>query len=210
MHCFSLTTENHIAHLVLNQPDTLNTMGPTFWRELDEVLTTLKKLTTSGQITIVTITHKFREVNTYCDAVTVLRRGQLIGTKPTSELDNDMMAEMMVGRRETRSVVERENRAPGKAVLKLEGLSVADNVGQLAVDDLALEIRAGEIVGVAGVSGNGQRELVEVLAELVLGEALLASGALSRVTQIEARLVGPPPGLIVRVVADRFIPWRYA
>jgi simple sugar transport system ATP-binding protein len=103
-------------------------------------------------------------VNAYCDAVTVLRRGQLIGTKPTSELDNDTMAEMMVGRRETRSVVERETRAPGKAVLKLEGLSVADNVGQLAVEKLALDIRAGEIVGVAGVSGNGQRELVETLA----------------------------------------------
>ncbi len=145
--------------LILDEPTSVLTPD-----EADEVLTTLKKLTDDGQITIVTITHKFREVNTYCDAVTVLRRGQLIGTKPTSELDNDMMAEMMVGRRETRTVVERETRAPGKAVLKLEGLSVADNVGQLAVEDLALEIRAGEIVGVAGVSGNGQRELVETLA----------------------------------------------
>lgn len=145
--------------LILDEPTSVLTPD-----EADEVLTTLKKLTTDGLITIVTITHKFREVNTFCDAVTVLRRGQLIGTKPTSELDNDMMAEMMVGRRETRTVVEREARAPGKAVLKLEGLSVADNVGQLAVEDLALDIRAGEIVGVAGVSGNGQRELVETLA----------------------------------------------
>ncbi len=153
--------------LILDEPTSVLTPD-----EADEVLTTLKKLTTSGQITIVTITHKFREVNTYCDAVTVLRRGQLIGTRPTSELDNDTMAEMMVGRRETRSVVEREARAPGKAVLKLEGLSVADNVGQLAVEDLALEIRAGEIVGVAGVSGNGQHELVETLA----GQRDLESG----------------------------------
>ena len=145
--------------LILDEPTSVLTPD-----EADEVLTTLKKLTTDGQITIVTITHKFREVNTYCDAVTVLRRGQLIGTKPTRELDNDMMAEMMVGRRETRTVVERETRAPGKVVLKLEGLSVADNVGQRAVEELALEIRAGEIVGVAGVSGNGQRELVETLA----------------------------------------------
>jgi simple sugar transport system ATP-binding protein len=145
--------------LILDEPTSVLTPD-----EADEVLTTLKKLTTGGQITIVTITHKFREVNTYCDAVTVLRRGQLIGTRPTRELDNDTMAEMMVGRRETRSVVERETRAPGKPVLKLEGLSVADNVGQLAVEDLALEVRAGEIVGVAGVSGNGQRELVETLA----------------------------------------------
>ena len=145
--------------LILDEPTSVLTPD-----EADEVLTTLKKLTTDGLITIVTITHKFREVNTYCDAVTVLRRGQLIGTKPTRELDNDMMAEMMVGRRETRTVVEREARAPGKAVLKLEGLSVADNVGQLAVEDFELDVRAGEIVGIAGVSGNGQRELVEALA----------------------------------------------
>ena len=145
--------------LILDEPTSVLTPD-----EADEVLTTLKKLTNDGLITIVTITHKFREVNTYCDAVTVLRRGQLIGTKPTSELDNEAMAEMMVGRREIRTVVERETRAPGKAVLRLEGLSVADNVGQLAVEELALDIRAGEIVGVAGVSGNGQRELVETLA----------------------------------------------
>jgi len=145
--------------LILDEPTSVLTPD-----EADEVLTTLKKLTNDGKITIVTITHKFREVNTYCDAVTVLRRGQLIGTRPTRELDNDMMAEMMVGRRETRTVVERDSRAPGKAVLKLEGLSVADNVGQLAVEDFKLDIRAGEIVGIAGVSGNGQRELVEALA----------------------------------------------
>ena len=66
----------------------------------------------------------------------MLRRGQLIGTKPTSELDNDMMAEMMVGRRETRVLVEREARVPGKAVLRIESLSVADNIGQRAVDGL--------------------------------------------------------------------------
>jgi simple sugar transport system ATP-binding protein len=125
-------------------------------------------------------------VNAFCDTVTVLRRGKLIGTRPTTELDNDTMAEMMVGRRETRVVVEREQHALGKAVLKLEGLSVADNVGQLAVEDLSLEIRAGEIVGVAGVSGNGQRELVETLAGqrhrqsgrmLVHGEAYAATRA---------------------------------
>jgi simple sugar transport system ATP-binding protein len=132
--------------------------------EADEVLSTLKKLTRDGQLTLVIITHKFREVNAFCDTVTVLRRGKLVDTRPTQDLDNDIMAEMMVGRRENRVVVEREARPPGKAVLKIEGLSVADHVGQLAVDELALEIRAGEIVGVAGVSGNGQRELVETLA----------------------------------------------
>ena len=145
--------------LILDEPTSVLTPD-----EADEVLGTLKKMTNDGRITIVTITHKFREVNAFCDAVTVLRRGQHVGTKPTSELDNDTMAEMMVGRRETRTEVEREARAAGKTVLSLEGLSVADNVGQLAVEEMALEVHAGEIVGVAGVSGNGQRELVETLA----------------------------------------------
>jgi general nucleoside transport system ATP-binding protein len=145
--------------LILDEPTSVLTPD-----EADEVLSTLKKLTERKQLTIVTITHKFREVNAFCDTVTVLRRGRLVGTRPTAELDNDTMAEMMVGRRETRVAVERDAHAPGKPVLQVVNLSVADNIGQRAVDDLSLEIRAGEIVGVAGVSGNGQRELVETLA----------------------------------------------
>lgn len=145
--------------LILDEPTSVLTPD-----EADEVLSTLKALTQAGELTIVTITHKFREVNAFCDTVTVLRRGTLVDTRPTRELDNDTMAEMMVGRRENRVVVEREARAPGAAVLSIEGLSVADHVGQLAVEELSLQIRAGEIVGVAGVSGNGQRELVETLA----------------------------------------------
>jgi simple sugar transport system ATP-binding protein len=155
--------------LILDEPTSVLTPD-----EADEVLSTLKKLTEARELTIVTITHKFREVNAFCDTVTVLRRGKLVGTRPTSELDNDTMAEMMVGRRETRSTVERDARAAGKPVLKIEELSVADNVGQSAVDELSLEIRSGEIVGIAGVSGNGQRELVEALA----GQRHAASGRL--------------------------------
>jgi ABC-type uncharacterized transport system ATPase subunit len=145
--------------LILDEPTSVLTPD-----EADEVLSTLKQMATSGRITIVTITHKFREVNAFCDTVTVLRRGKLVGTRPTRELDNDTMAEMMVGQRETRSAVERQAKAPGDVVLKIDGLSVADNVGQLAVEAIDLEIRSGEIVGIAGVSGNGQRELVEALS----------------------------------------------
>ena len=145
--------------LILDEPTSVLTPD-----EADEVLSTLKKLTQAGELTIVVITHKFREVNAFCDTVTVLRRGKLVGTRPTRELDNDTMAEMMVGRREERDTVERETRAPGKAVLRIEDLAVADNLGQYAVEDFTLDIHAGEIVGIAGVSGNGQRELVEALA----------------------------------------------
>ena len=103
--------------LILDEPTSVLTPD-----EADEVLSTLKKLTEEKKLTIITITHKFREVNAFCDTVTVLRRGKLIDTKPTAELDNDTMAEMMVGQRETRSTVEREARAPGKAVLSIEAL----------------------------------------------------------------------------------------
>jgi len=153
--------------LILDEPTSVLTPD-----EADEVLSTLKGLTEQKKLTIVTITHKFREVNAFCDTVTVLRRGRLVGTRPTADLDNDTMAEMMVGQRETRAVVERDAHAPGRPVLRIEALSVADNIGQPAVDGLSLEIRAGEIVGVAGVSGNGQRELVETLA----GQRHAASG----------------------------------
>ena len=74
------------------------------------------------------------------------------------------MVEMMVGRRETRVVAERDGRSPGKKLLQIDRLSVADNVGQLAVEELSLDIRSAKIVGMAGVSGNGQGELVETLA----------------------------------------------
>jgi ABC-type uncharacterized transport system ATPase subunit len=168
--------------LILDEPTSVLTPD-----EADEVLSTLKKLTDDGQVTIVTITHKFREVNAFCDTVTVLRRGKLVDTRPTTELDNDKMAEMMVGQRENREVVARAARAPGEAVLRIEGLSVADHVGQLAVEELALEIRAGEIVGVAGVSGNGQRELVETLAGQRHAEAgrMLVHGELYTATRPE-------------------------
>jgi general nucleoside transport system ATP-binding protein len=103
--------------LILDEPTSVLTPD-----EADEVLSTLRKLASDGQITAIVITHKFREVNAFCDTVTVLRRGKLVGTRPTAELDNDTMAEMMVGKREDRAVVERQARAPGKAVLKLASL----------------------------------------------------------------------------------------
>jgi simple sugar transport system ATP-binding protein len=145
--------------LILDEPTSVLTPD-----EADEVLSTLKRLAQASELTIIVITHKFREVNAFCDTVTVLRRGKLVASRPTHELDNDTMAEMMVGRREDRITVERVSRAPGRVVLGIEGLAVADNLGQRAVDNFTLEVRAGEIVGVAGVSGNGQRELIETLA----------------------------------------------
>jgi simple sugar transport system ATP-binding protein len=145
--------------LILDEPTSVLTPD-----EANEVLSTLRQMARDGRLTVVIITHKFREVNAFCDTVTILRRGRLVDTRPVEALDNDAMAEMMVGQRQTRGSVERAGRPPGKPVLQIDNLSVADSAGRRAVDELSLEIRAGEIVGVAGVSGNGQRELVETLA----------------------------------------------
>jgi simple sugar transport system ATP-binding protein len=144
--------------LILDEPTSVLTPA-----EADEVLGTIKRMTRRGLLTVLMITHKFREVNAFADAVTVLRRGRLAGSGRAADLDNAAMAEMMIGHREARQAVDRTTRGAGAPVLEVEALRAADDSGQTAVEDLGLRVCGGEIVGIAGVSGNGQRELIEVL-----------------------------------------------
>jgi general nucleoside transport system ATP-binding protein len=144
--------------IILDEPTSVLTPA-----EADEVLGTIKRMTRRGLITVLMITHKFREVNAFADAVTILRRGKLSGSGKVAELDNAAMAEMMIGRREVKPSVNRAARETGAPVLQIEGLEAVDDTGQPAVEGIDLTVRAGEIVGIAGVSGNGQRELIEVL-----------------------------------------------
>jgi simple sugar transport system ATP-binding protein len=112
------------------------------------------------------ITHKFREVMAFADTVSVLRRGRLAGEGTVSDLTPARLAEMMVGAREIpeASAARRNGRhAAAPPRLAVEGLVVEDDAGRAAVDRVSLAVRPGEIVGIAGVSGNGQRELVEAL-----------------------------------------------
>jgi simple sugar transport system ATP-binding protein len=135
-------------------------------QEADEVLGMLKDMARAGEVTVLMITHKFREVMAFADRVSVLRRGQLAGEGKVEDLTPAAMAEMMVGARVIPSADKRRSRWNGEADrvrLSIEGLTVAGDSGLPAVTDLSLDVRAGEIVGVAGVSGNGQRELVEAL-----------------------------------------------
>jgi simple sugar transport system ATP-binding protein len=110
------------------------------------------------------ISHKFREVIEFADEVTVLRRGRLAGRGRVADLTPDAMARMMVGDEPPRATGAREARPRGDVVLRIDSLTAHDDLGMPAVAELRLEVRAGEIVGIAGVSGNGQEELVEVLA----------------------------------------------
>ncbi len=145
--------------LILDEPTAVLTP-----QETDHLLTVLRELTRQG-VGIVFITHKLREVLAVADDIVVLRGGRVVGSTSPDETDETGLAEMMVGR----SVVLRVDKSaaqPGDVVLSVEGLSVDDDRGQRALNEVSLEVRAGEILGVAGVEGNGQRELVEAVTGL--------------------------------------------
>ena len=143
--------------LILDEPTAVLT--PT---ETDELLKVLRELADQGAA-IIFITHKLREAIAVCDTITVLRAGQVVGTTTPQETDRAGLANMMVGRSVVLQV-EKGDAHPGDVVLDVAGLEVDDDRGQRAVNGLDLQVRSGEIVGVAGVEGNGQRELVEALA----------------------------------------------
>ena len=130
-------------------------------QETDELLAVMRDLAESG-VGIIFITHKLREVLAVTDRVTVMRQGKVVADVQTEGATQQSLAEAMVGR----SVVLRVDKgaaAPGEVVLQVSDLRVKDSRGQGAVNGLDLQVRAGEILGVAGVEGNGQRELVEAL-----------------------------------------------
>ncbi|HAY64961.1 MAG TPA: heme ABC transporter ATP-binding protein [Acidimicrobiaceae bacterium] len=133
-------------------------------QEADHLLGVLRELTQTG-LGVVFITHKLREVLAVADDIVVLRNGEVVGQTTPAETSENGLAEMMVGRsvmlRVDKSVAE-----PGDVVLELEKLSVEDDRGQIALNEVSFEVREGEILGVAGVEGNGQRELVEAITGL--------------------------------------------
>jgi general nucleoside transport system ATP-binding protein len=161
--------------LILDEPTSVLTP-----QEADEVLGLMRDLTTRGELTVLMITHKFREVMAYADDVTVLRKGRQVGTTSVAKTDRDQLANWMMGTSSAapESSVQdspvlkeiRAERAARKPLdlqaairLELRGLSVQDDRGHTAVRHATLAVRAGEILGLAGVSGNGQKELVEAL-----------------------------------------------
>ena len=145
--------------LILDEPTAVLT--PQEVEDLFKVLLSLKEQGTS----IVFITHKIKEVLAVSDRVSVLRRGRKIGTKATAETNEQDLAEMMVGRVVLLNV-EKEPAKPGAEVLRIENLTVKDQFGQEKVRGVDLSVRSGEVLGIAGVEGNGQSELVEAIAGL--------------------------------------------
>jgi simple sugar transport system ATP-binding protein len=130
-------------------------------QETDELILVIKNLASLG-VGVIVITHKLREVMALADRVVVLRNGKVVGTTTPKESDEAGLAQMMVGR----SVVLEVDKGvanPGNPVLTVKGLEVFDDRNLLAVKGVDLEVRSGEILGIAGVEGNGQRELVEAI-----------------------------------------------
>jgi simple sugar transport system ATP-binding protein len=123
----------------------------------------LRDMVRRGDLTVLMITHKFREVMAFADEVTILRRGRLAGVGRVCDLTPDAMAGMMIGAQELTKSPAR-SATFGAPRLDVDRLSALDDAGQPALHEVSLTIKAGEIVGIAGVSGNGQRQLVEVLA----------------------------------------------
>lgn len=145
--------------LILDEPTSVLT--PT---EADEVLDKIYQLTRDGQLSVLIITHKFREVTRYADDVTVLRKGEFIGATQVKDTTPEALADMMVGGESLSKPPARESVADRRAILKIDKLVVHNDQGLTAVNQLNLTVHSGEIVGIAGVSGNGQKQLVEALA----------------------------------------------
>jgi len=133
-------------------------------QEADELFQIMRSLAQQGK-SIIFITHKLREVLDVSDRITVIRRGKVIGTVQPQAADQNQLAEMMVGHA-VQLELERKPANPGEAVLKVENLVVADETRQVTVDGVSFDVRAGEVLGIAGVQGNGQTELVEALTGL--------------------------------------------
>jgi general nucleoside transport system ATP-binding protein len=142
--------------------------------EADHLFRILGQLKDQGK-TIILITHKLREIMAITDAVSVMRRGEMVATRMTNETSVEELAELMVGRRVLLRV-DKGPAAPGDVKLSVRNLTVRDSRGVVMVDNVSLDVRAGEIVGIAGVAGNGQSQLLETIAGIraaAEGEVLL-------------------------------------
>ena len=172
----------HAQLLILDEPTAVLTP-----QEVEEFFAILRGMRAQGK-TIVIITHKLSEVLAISDDVTVMRDGQVVGNVKTSETNAAELARMMVGR-EVLLQVEKPDAKAGAAVLSVRALTVLGRDGSKRLDGISLEVRAGEIVGIAGVEGNGQTELIEVLAGLTPGSSV--SGSISfqgrDITRLNAR-----------------------
>jgi len=182
--------------LILDEPTAVLTDS-----ETHELFAILRRLAQKG-LTILFISHKLREVLAISDNTTVMRDGRVVGTVKTSETTARELSEMIIGR-ETLESAQRDRSAiePGEPVLELQDVSVYDVRGLLAVKSVSLEVHGGEILGVAGVEGNGQLELAEAITGLrpcVQGRIVLLGKDIQNLPVRQIREAG-----VAHIPADR-------
>lgn len=151
-------------HLILDEPTA--SLTP---QEIGELIDIIHNLTADGK-SVILITHKLKEIKSSADYCTIIRQGKYISTVDVAAVDENELAAMMVGR-SVSFAVDKEERAPGEEVLKVKEIRAKDYRGVDILKSLNLSVRRGEIVGIAGVDGNGQSELVEILTGLRKGES---------------------------------------
>lgn len=173
--------------LILDEPTAVLTP-----QETEELFTILRAMVREKNMTVIIITHKLYEVMAISDRVGIMRQGKLVGLEETKNVNERMLASMMVGRHILHDPFQKEQNF-GEALLQVQDLEVTDNRGLPAVRGLSLEVRAGEVLGIAAVEGNGQSQLLESITGLrkaKTGQVLVAGSSILGLTPGEIRKVG--------------------
>ena len=179
--------------LILDEPTAVLTP-----QETDKLFAILRKMKEQG-CAIIIITHKLHEVLSISDRVTILRKGRSIDTVNTSECNEKKLTELMVGRPVSLNI-ERPEMEKRDTILKVVDLTVDKSDGSIALDDVSFEIKTGEILGVAGVAGSGQKELCETLTGLMTAK----KGA---ILYHKENIVGKTPAEIIKLgISMSFVP----
>ena len=169
--------------LILDEPTAVLTP-----QETEELFGVIRGIVREKHMTVIIITHKLDEVMAISDRVGVMRKGKLVGIHETRDVNQQMLASLMVGRPVLFDELERMGE-PGEPALTVEQLRVLDHRGLAAVRDLSLELRAGEILGIAAIEGNGQSELIEAITGLMPVQS-------GRITILGKDVTGQDPGEI--------------
>ena len=170
--------------LILDEPTAVLTP-----QETDELFGVIRRMVQEKQMTIIIITHKLYEVMAISDRVGVMRQGKLVGVAETKDVNERILAAMMVGKEVLLDALDREDRGETETAVEVRDLQALDNRGLPAVRGVSLTVRRGEILGIAGIEGNGQSELIEAIT----GMRSLRGGA---VTIMGKSIAGKTPGEI--------------
>jgi len=192
---FSVNLDSRVAHLAAGEKQKVEILKQLYLKtrvlmldeptsvltpaEADEVMTILSGMVRAGALSVLLITHKLREVTAFADDVTVMRRGRWVASKPVSEVNAAGIAELMMGDSAPPQTVARAPTGQRTPALVIRDLFVRGDQGLPAVRDVTLTVHDGEILGIAGVSGNGQRELVQSIGgqRAIDGGDILAFGS---------------------------------